>query len=63
MAVAPTGDIVISGRAGSSDLPGLEDTAEGCRPSAIQELGFVARIAADGATAGPAQLARPIALT
>jgi uncharacterized protein (TIGR03437 family) len=56
MAVAPTGDIVISGRAGSSDLPGLQNTPDGCRPSAVQELGFVAHIAPDGATAGPAQL-------
>lgn len=56
MAVSRTGDIVVSGRTGSSDLPGLENTPDGCRPSAVQELGFVARIAPDGATAGPAQL-------
>jgi uncharacterized protein (TIGR03437 family) len=56
MAVAPTGDIFISGRAGSSDLPALAGTPDGCRPSAQQELGFVASFAPDGATAGPAQL-------
>jgi uncharacterized protein (TIGR03437 family) len=46
----------VSGRAGSSDLPALAGTSEGCRPSAVQTLGFVARLAADGATAGPTQL-------
>jgi len=56
MAVGPTGDILVSGRAASSDLPALEGTPDGCRPSADQELGFVARLAPDGATAGPAQL-------
>ncbi len=56
MAVGPTGDIFVSGRAGSSDLPALEGTPDGCRPSAGQELGFVARLAPDGTTAGPAQL-------
>ena len=56
LAVAPTGEIIVSGRAASSDLPGLEETPEGCRPAAVQELGFVARLARDGATAGPTQL-------
>lgn len=56
MAIGPRGEIVVSGRAGSSDLPTLAGTPEGCRPSAVQALGFVARFAADGATAGPAQL-------
>jgi uncharacterized protein (TIGR03437 family) len=56
MAIGPTGDIFVSGRAGSSDLPALAGTPDGCRPSANQELGFVARLAGDGATAGPAQL-------
>ncbi|MEO8660069.1 MAG: SBBP repeat-containing protein [Bryobacteraceae bacterium] len=56
LAVAPDGDIIVSGRARSSDLPGLQGTPDGCRPSAVQELGFVARIAEDGATAGPTQL-------
>jgi uncharacterized protein (TIGR03437 family) len=56
MAVGPTGDIFVSGRAASSDLPALAGTPDGCHPSAVQELGFVARLAADGATAGPAQL-------
>jgi uncharacterized protein (TIGR03437 family) len=56
MAVSPTGGLVVSGRAGSTDLPGLEGTPDGCKPSAVQQLGFVARVAEDGATAGPAQL-------
>jgi uncharacterized protein (TIGR03437 family) len=56
MAVSPTGDLVVSGRADSTDLPGLEGTPAGCKPSAVQQLGFVARIAEDGATAGPTQL-------
>jgi uncharacterized protein (TIGR03437 family) len=56
MAVGPTGDIFVSGRAGSSDLPALAGTPDACRPSANQELGFVARVAPDGATAGPTQL-------
>ena len=56
MAISPKGEILVSGRAGSSDLPTLAGTPDGCRPSANQELGFVARLAPDGATAGPAQL-------
>lgn len=56
MAVSPTGDILIAGRAASSDLPALAATPAGCRPSANQPLGFVARLASNGATAGPAQL-------
>jgi len=56
LAATPTGEILVSGRAGSSDLPGLEVTPAGCRPSAVEELGFIARVAADGATAGPTQL-------
>ena len=56
LAVGPRGDIFVSGRAGSSDLPTLAGTPEGCRPSAVQQLGFVARLAPDGATAGAAQL-------
>jgi uncharacterized protein (TIGR03437 family) len=56
MAVGPTGDVFVSGRAGSRDLPALAGTPDGCRPSAGQELGFVARLAPDGATAGPVQL-------
>jgi len=55
MAVAPNGDIVISGRSTSSDLPTLTGTPDGCRPAPGQELGFVSRIAPDGATAGPTQ--------
>ena len=56
MAVSPTGDLVVSGRADSNDLPGLEGTPDGCKPSSVQQLGFVARVAEDGATAGPTQL-------
>ncbi|MCU1235608.1 MAG: hypothetical protein JWP63_3575, partial [Candidatus Solibacter sp.] len=56
MAVTAKGELWISGRAGSDDLPALAGTPEGCRPSANQKLGFVARVAPDGATAGPTQL-------
>jgi hypothetical protein len=56
MAVSPAGDLVVSSRADSNDLPGLEGTPDGCKPSAVQQLGFVARVAEDGATAGPTQL-------
>jgi uncharacterized protein (TIGR03437 family) len=56
MAVAPTGDIFVSGRAASGDLPTLAGVPDACRPSAHQLLGFVASLAPDGATAGPAQL-------
>lgn len=56
MAVSPTGEIIISGRAGSSDLPVLSGVPDGCRPSANQVLGFVASLAPDGASAGAAQL-------
>jgi uncharacterized protein (TIGR03437 family) len=50
MAVNPAGDIILSGRAGSDDLV-FADTPEGCRPSANQVLGFVARLTPDGASA------------
>jgi uncharacterized protein (TIGR03437 family) len=56
LAVNSAGEIFISGRAASADLPGLENTADGCQPSSTQVLGFVARVSPDGATAGPAQL-------
>jgi uncharacterized protein (TIGR03437 family) len=55
MAVSPAGDIVLSGRAGSSDLF-LADIPDGCRPSANQVLGFVARLAADGASVRATQV-------
>jgi uncharacterized protein (TIGR03437 family) len=55
MAVSPAGEIILSGRAGSSDLV-LADTPDGCRPSANQVLGFVADLAPDGASAGATQL-------
>ncbi|SPF34668.1 exported hypothetical protein [Candidatus Sulfopaludibacter sp. SbA4] len=55
MAVSPAGDIVLSGRAGSSDLV-LADIPDACRPSANQVLGFVARMSADGASVGATQL-------
>ena len=56
LAVNSTGEIFVSGRAASSDLPGLEDLPDGCHPSPVQILGFVARLSYDGATAGPAQI-------
>jgi uncharacterized protein (TIGR03437 family) len=55
MAVSPAGEIVLSGRVGSSDLF-FADIPDGCRPSANQVLGFVARLAPDGASAGATQL-------
>jgi uncharacterized protein (TIGR03437 family) len=55
MAVNSAGEIILSGRAGSSDLF-LADTPDGCRPSANQVLGFVASLAPDGASAGATQL-------
>ena len=55
MAVSPEGEIILSGRAGSSDLF-LADTPDGCRPSANQVLGFVARLTPDGASARATQL-------
>jgi len=55
MAVSATGEIILSGRAGSSDLV-LADTPDGCRPSPNQVLGFVARLAPDGTSAEATQL-------
>jgi uncharacterized protein (TIGR03437 family) len=55
MAVNPAGDIVLSGRAGSDDLV-FADTPDACRPSPNQVLGFVARLAPDGASAFATQL-------
>jgi uncharacterized protein (TIGR03437 family) len=55
MAVSPAGEIIVSGRAGSSDLV-LADTPAGCRPSANQVLGFVARLTPDGSSASATQL-------
>jgi uncharacterized protein (TIGR03437 family) len=55
MAVSPAGDIILSGRTGSNDLV-LADTPDGCRPTANQVLGFVARLAPDGASAAATQL-------
>ena len=56
LAVDPSGEIFVSGHSDSSDLPGLAATPDGCRPTANQELAFVARVAQDGATAGPTEL-------
>ncbi len=56
MAVSPSGEIFVSGHSDSSDLPGLAATPDGCRPTANQELAFVARVAPDGTTAGPTEL-------
>jgi uncharacterized protein (TIGR03437 family) len=55
MAVSPSGDIILSGRAGSSDLY-LVGTPAACRPSANQVLGFVAHMSPDGASVGATQL-------
>jgi uncharacterized protein (TIGR03437 family) len=55
MAVSPAGEIILSGRAGSTDLV-LADTPAGCRPSANQVVGFVARLAPDGTSAEATQL-------
>jgi uncharacterized protein (TIGR03437 family) len=55
MALSPSGEIILSGRAGSNDLF-LAGTPDGCRPSANQVLGFVARLTADGASVGATQL-------
>ena len=54
MAITPAGDIILSGRAGSGDLV-FADVPDGCRPSPNQILGFVARLAADGASAAATQ--------
>ena len=54
MAIAPSGDVVLSGRTSSNDLV-FADIPAGCRPSANQVLGFVATLAPDGATAGATQ--------
>jgi uncharacterized protein (TIGR03437 family) len=50
------GDIIVAGRAGSSDLPGLADAPAGCRPSPIQQVSFAARLTPDATSASPAQL-------
>ena len=50
------GAIILAGRAGSSDLPGLADTPAGCRPSSIQQMSFAARLAPDATSASPTQL-------
>jgi uncharacterized protein (TIGR03437 family) len=55
MTVSPTGDIILSGRAGSSDLFEA-DIPDACRPSANQVLGFVARMTADGTSVKATQL-------
>jgi len=54
MAVSATGEILLSGRAGSNDLV-FTDVPDGCRPTANQVLGFVARLAPDGASAAATQ--------
>jgi uncharacterized protein (TIGR03437 family) len=56
MTIDAGGNINVSGLAGSADLPGLSEAPPGCRPSANQGLGFVARITPDGASASNAQL-------
>jgi uncharacterized protein (TIGR03437 family) len=56
MNVDSEGGIILAGRAGSSDLPGLADTPAGCRPSSIQQVSFAARLTPDATSASPAQL-------
>jgi uncharacterized protein (TIGR03437 family) len=56
MAVDSKGNVLVSGRAGSSDLPALTETPNGCQPSANQALGFVARVTPDGAAVATTQL-------
>ena len=56
LAVGANGEIFVSGHSDSGDLPGLAATPDGCRPTANQELAFVARVAQDGTTAGPTEL-------
>jgi uncharacterized protein (TIGR03437 family) len=56
MAVDASGGVVLAGQARSSDLPGLGDAPYACRPSAIQEVSFGARLTADGTGASPSQL-------
>jgi uncharacterized protein (TIGR03437 family) len=55
IAVSSSGEIVLSGRAASSDLP-LPGTPNGCRPSPNQVVGFVARLTPDGASVAATQL-------
>ena len=50
MALTSSGEIVLSGRAGSNDLF-FAGTPQGCRPTANQVLGFVGRLSADGTSA------------
>ena len=56
MSMDSEGGIVLAGRAGSSDLPGLADAPAGCRPSSIQQVSFAARLTPDATSASPAQL-------
>lgn len=57
MVVDAGGYIYITGQANSNDLPGLfASDPSGCRPSANQGLGFVARLSPDGTSLSPAQL-------
>ena len=56
MSLDSEGDIILAGRAGSSDLPGLADTPAGCRPSSIQQVSFAARLAPDATSTSLAQL-------
>jgi len=55
--VDPNGYVYIAGQANSDNLPGLSASApEGCKPTANQGLGFVARLSPDGTSLSPAQL-------
>lgn len=54
MAIMPSAEILVSGRAASADLF-FADTPDGCRPTANQVLGFVARLSADGSSVAATQ--------
>jgi uncharacterized protein (TIGR03437 family) len=54
MAIAPSGEILLSGRAASSDLV-FADTPDACRPTPNQVLGYVARLSGDGAAVAATQ--------
>lgn len=57
MSLDASGEIYVSGLAGSNDLPGLSETPSGCQPSQGQALGFVAHITAGGSQTVGVELA------
>lgn len=56
MAIDSSGNILVSGRASSSDFPGLWLTPVASRPSTPGGVGFVTRLSPDGTTLSPTQL-------